>query len=276
MAFWALSQIVGLALLLHIKIREGDIFRPADTVRKFATNYVIKNRNSCYNSVKTLVMSRIPVYFMPGLAASSAIFERIRLPEDIFETILLEWTLPLEGETLRQYANRMAAQVTLENPVLIGVSFGGVLVQEMAQFLKPKKVIIISSVKSNLEFPRRMRFAKTTKAYKLIPTRLMGNIELLAKLPFRGEKVQQRIKLYEKFLSMRERKYLDWALEQIIMWDRVEADANVIHIHGDADEVFPPKYIKGDFLAVPSGTHIMIISKFKWLNEHLPDLILGK
>ena len=34
-------------------------------------------------------MSKIPVYFMPGLAASSAIFERIDLPKEQFEVILL-------------------------------------------------------------------------------------------------------------------------------------------------------------------------------------------
>ena len=30
-------------------------------------------------------MSKIPVYFMPGLAASPTIFENIKLPEDQFE-----------------------------------------------------------------------------------------------------------------------------------------------------------------------------------------------
>jgi esterase/lipase len=54
-------------------------------------------------------------------------------------------------------------------PVLVGVSFGGILVQEIAAVFKQKKVIIISSVKSNTEFPRRLKLAKTTKAYKLIP-----------------------------------------------------------------------------------------------------------
>jgi hypothetical protein len=86
--------------------------------------------------------------------------------------------------------------------------------------------------------------------------------------------MNKKLKLYEKFLSMRDKKYLDWALEQIILWDRAIPDEQVVHIHGDADEVFPPKYIKG-FIPVKGGTHIMIINKFKWLNEHLPKIILG-
>ena len=211
---------------------------------------------------------------MPGLAASPLIFERIALPKADFEMVLLEWEIPLEKESLADYALRMSKKITHKNAVLIGVSFGGILVQEMSKFVTVRKVIIISSVKSNLEFPLRMKFAKTTKAYKLIPTNLILNVENLAKFSF-GDKVNQRLKLYEKFLSIRDIHYLDWAIEQIILWDRTLADEKVIHIHGDADDVFPIKYIK-NCTVVKGGTHIMILNKFKWLNENLPRIILEK
>lgn len=217
-------------------------------------------------------MSKIPIYFMPGLAASSSIFERISLAEDSFEMILLEWEIPLENESLKNYAKRISLKIDKKNPVLVGVSFGGILVQEIAMFIAVRKVIIISSVKSNIEFPMRMKLAKTTKAYKLIPTNLILNVENLAKFSF-GDKVNQRLKLYEKFLSVRDKNYLDWAIEQVILWDRMVADPHVIHIHGDMDDVFPIKYIK-DCIVVKGGTHIMILNKFKWLNENLPKLIL--
>lgn len=218
-------------------------------------------------------MSKIPVYLMPGLAASTAIFERIVLPEDVFEIHLLEWEIPLEKESLTDYAKRIADKIKHPNPVLIGVSFGGILVQEMAKHIDARKVIIISSVKSNLEFPRRLKIAKTTKAYKLIPMSLILNIESLAKFSF-GEKVNQRLKLYERFLSVRDIGYLNWAVEQVILWDRTVVDKNVIHIHGDMDDVFPIKYIK-NCIVVKGGTHLMILNKYKWMNENLPAIILN-
>lgn len=217
-------------------------------------------------------MSKVPVYFMPGLAASTTIFERIALPEDVFEIHLLEWEIPLDGESLPDYAKRITQSIKHQNPVLIGVSFGGILVQEMAKHIVARRVIIISSVKSNVEFPRRMKIAKTTKAYKLIPMRLILNVESLAKFSF-GEKINKRLKLYEKFLSVRDIRYLDWAVEQVILWDRTKIDESVIHIHGDQDEVFPIKYIT-NCKVVKGGTHIMILNKYKWLNENLPKIIL--
>ena len=218
-------------------------------------------------------MSKIPVYFMPGLAASPTIFENIKLPEDQFEMHFLEWFLPIDKESIESYALRMTEKIQHENPVLVGVSFGGVLVQEMAKQMKVRKVIIISSVKSNTEFPSRFKVAKATKAYKLIPTQLLADIEKLVKYAFGDNIVAKRLKLYERYLSVRDKKYLDWAIEAILCWKQKEINESVIQIHGDADEVFPIKNIQ-NCIVLKGGTHIMIVNKFKWLNENLPQLIL--
>jgi alpha/beta superfamily hydrolase len=219
-------------------------------------------------------MNKISVYFMPGLAAGPSIFENIKLPEEQFEMYFLEWFLPIENESIESYALRMTQKITHDNPVLIGVSFGGVLVQEMAKIIKTDKVIIISSVKTNKEFPSRFKIARNTKAYKLIPTQLLADIEKLVKYAFGDNIVAKRIKLYEKYLSVRDKHYLDWAIETILFWNQKEINEAVIHIHGDADEVFPIKHIR-KCIVVKGGTHIMILNKFKWMNENLPKLILN-
>ena len=64
-------------------------------------------------------MDKISVYFMPGLAANASIFERILLPEDQFDTYFMEWEIPLDNETLSEYAKRIAKKVTHNNPVLV-------------------------------------------------------------------------------------------------------------------------------------------------------------
>jgi pimeloyl-ACP methyl ester carboxylesterase len=220
-----------------------------------------------------VTMNKIPVYFMPGLAASSTIFENIKLPEAQFEMYFLEWFLPHEKESITSYASRMAQNIPHENPVLIGVSFGGVLVQEIAKLIPVQKVIIISSVKSHNEFPTRFKIARSTKAYKLIPTQLLADIEKLVTYAYGDNIVAKRIKLYEKYLSVRDKNYLDWAIETILCWNQKEGAPSIVHIHGDADEVFPIKHIQ-NCIVVKGGTHIMILNKFKWLNENLPKLIV--
>ncbi|MBT8235900.1 MAG: alpha/beta hydrolase [Bacteroidia bacterium] len=214
----------------------------------------------------------IPVYFMPGMAASSDIFEHISLPESRFEMIRLDWFNPSKGMSLKDYAQEMITYIKHPNPVLVGVSFGGVLVQEIAQQIPTHKVIIISSVKQKKEMPRRLIFAKYTKAHKLLPTGIVNNIELLAKYAF-GETVSKRLDLYERYLSIRDKTYLDWAIDQMVRWNQREYEPGIIHIHGDKDAVFPFQYIN-DCIPVENGTHTMIIHRYKWFNEHLPTIIL--
>lgn len=217
-------------------------------------------------------MDKIPVYLMPGLAASPSIFERIQLPKETFELFYLEWIIPSVQESIASYAERLWNQVSQENPVLIGVSFGGIMVQEMSKIKKVRTLIIISSIKKATELPKRLKFAKATKAYKMIPTSWVYSLESLSKITL-GSTLNQRLKLYEKYLSVRDKTYLDWSIENVIMWEQIEYDPKIIHIHGDADEVFPIKYIQ-NCIIIPGGTHIMILNKFKWFNENLPKLIL--
>lgn len=217
-------------------------------------------------------MDKTPVYFMPGLAASPTIFENIHLPASRFECYYLEWIIPKEDEPLTDYVKRLAINIKHKNPVLIGVSFGGIIVQELAAIVNARKTIIISSVRCNKEFPRRMRFAKASHIYKIFPTGMMKDFSWLQKIFKRNRFVARRLELYDKFMSVRDKKYLDWAFKTIVNWDRCEPDSSVRHIHGDADEVFPPKYLT-DYIAVEGGTHIMILNKHKWLNDNLPRLI---
>ncbi|UOK42470.1 MULTISPECIES: alpha/beta hydrolase [Flavobacterium] len=216
-------------------------------------------------------MSRIPVYFMPGLAASPKIFERIKLPEDQFEVHMLEWFLPEKSETLAGYAKRMAEKIKHDDAVLIGVSFGGILVEEIAKIKPVRKTIIISSVKSRKELPRRMRFFRNTKMYKLIPKGLFSKVEYLLKYS-NSPRMKERLELYRNYLSVNDVKYLTWAIENVLIWGRAEVDEKVVHIHGDKDDVFPIKNIK-NCIVVKGGTHAMILFKYKWMNENLPRII---
>lgn len=215
----------------------------------------------------------IHVYLMPGMAASPKIFENTELPIDQFEMHLLEWVVPIGNEELSSYALRMTGKIEHEDIILLGVSFGGVLVQEMSKHIKVRKLIIVSSIKSISELPSHMVFAKKTKAYKLVPTQLLGNLDMFSKYIFVNS-ISKRIERYKKYLAFSDPDYLNWAIEKMVCWEQEEYEPNIIHIHGDKDPIFPISNIN-NCITVKNGTHIMIINKYKWFNENLPLIILG-
>ncbi|CAM3493697.1 alpha/beta hydrolase [Aequorivita lipolytica] len=209
------------------------------------------------------------IYFVPGLAAGGEIFRNIKFPDN-YEIHILEWLIPEKGESLHAYAQRMAANVKEKNSILVGVSFGGVVVQEMNDILKLKKLIIISSVKTKDELPRRIKLASLTKAYKLIPTSLVLSTDDLTKYSI-GPKSKKRLSLYQEYLHVRDKQYLDWALEKMITWDRKEKVANVVHLHGEKDIVFPIKNIE-NCQVIKGGTHIMILNKGREISQRLLEI----
>lgn len=208
------------------------------------------------------------LYFIPGTAANSNIFERIELPSDTFELHFIEWLIPTsKNEKIEDYALRMCSQVQHKNPILIGVSFGGIVAQEMSKIMACEQIILISSIKNRNELPKSLALIKKTKAYKLFPSHFIPTLEIIAAKLF-GEKAKKRIHIYKNYLSFRNPLYLNWAIKQVLCWKQNNSLPNCLHIHGDQDPIFPMKYIQ-NCIAIKNGSHIMILTKAKEISKIL-------
>ena len=170
----------------------------------------------------------------------------------------------------------MSTFIDDDNPVLVGVSFGGILIQEISKHIKAKKVIIISSVKSKVELSLSMKFAKKTGVHHLLPLNWIDDLEKMLLLVF-GPSIKARVDAYKKYLSERDPDYLKWSIDQIVNWQQKKYDKNIIHIHGEKDKVFPLRYLEKNenFFTVKGGTHATILRDSKWFSKNLP-LIINK
>lgn len=222
----------------------------------------------------TTESKKTAVYLMPGMAANPDIFEHIELPEEDFILRYLDWKKPFKGESLKAYSKRIAEDVKEPNPVLIGVSFGGVIVQEISKLIRVKRVVIISSVKTHSELPSRLKFLATTGLDKVLPTFLAPYAVNLRNLPL-GRHIEKRLELYDKYMTHTGKHYLDWSIHALINWSQKSPLKNVVHIHGDRDKVLPIDNIE-TCIRVKGGTHVMIVNRFRWFNENLPSIIQEK
>lgn len=212
------------------------------------------------------------IYFMPGMAANCQIFENIKLNTNSYELHYIEWLEPLKNESLQEYTLRICSGIKHPNPILIGVSFGGIIVQEIAKQIPVEKVIIISSVKDPSEFPQRIHWAKKWKLYHLFPASSVSLLESLTEKTVSSKKIQQRIKMYRKYLTMRSKNYLDWAFKNVILWENKNPVKNVFHLHGGKDHIFPAKRIQNAEI-LENGTHVMVLINAKWINKKLNEIL---
>ena len=209
---------------------------------------------------------------MPGMAANYQIFENVKLDSNKYTFHYLEWLEPKKQETLDNYTKRLCVHITHKNPILVGVSFGGIIVQEIAKQIPCEKVIIISSVKDPSEFPPRILWAKKYKLYYLFPTTYINSFERITKKVVSSKKILHRIEMYQKYLSVRSKNYLDWAFKNVILWENKNPISNVYHLHGTKDHIFPSKHIRNaEYLE--NGTHTMILINARWINKRLKEIL---
>ena len=91
------------------------------------------------------------VYCISGLGADERIFCKLDIPGSTFHFI--QWIQPETAEDIYAYAGRLKEQIVHDHPVLMGVSFGGMMAIELAKIFPVDKVVLISSIKSANELP---------------------------------------------------------------------------------------------------------------------------
>ena len=185
-----------------------------------------------------------------------------------FEVVHIDWILPLDNETLQNYALRISENISDENSILIGLSFGGILSVEISKIKKFKKVFLLSSAKTKFEIPFYYRFLGKLNLLRIIPSSILKRVNSLTYLVF-GAKTNFEKNLLKDIIRNTDKHFLKWSLHQIINWENIVFSENIIHIHGNKDVILPHKYLKYNYL-IENGTHFMTLNQ----SEKIEQIIL--
>jgi pimeloyl-ACP methyl ester carboxylesterase len=211
------------------------------------------------------------VFLIPGLGADTRLYNNIDISEDD-EVIPVDWIEPHETDTLETYAKKIIYQYDIRpDSIVIGTSLGGMLTMEIAKKVNLKKAILISSIKTVKEAPWYFSVFKVLPIYRLLPGSILNKLGFLIK-PMFGNMKDSDAWLFNDMLSKNSPKFMKWAMGAVVRWDNMTIPANVFHIHGDKDRVFPVKNIK-DATIVKDGSHIMIFDKAKQVNKWLKPIL---
>ena len=197
------------------------------------------------------------IYILSGLGADKRVFRNIDFGNN--DIVHIDWILPFKKEKLKDYCKRISLQITSENPILIGLSFGGIIALEISRLIKVKRVILISSAKTKYEIPFYYRFAGKLYLHKLLPSKLMRKSNKLTNWLFSVETREEK-DLLNSILNETEPIFLKWAIDKIVSWENAENHSNISHIHGTSDKILPYKYVQNITLVI-NGGHFMVLNK---------------
>jgi len=210
------------------------------------------------------------IYCISGLGADERAFDRLDVGG--YSLRHLNWISPLPNENLSSYARRMLNDVKENNPVILGLSFGGMIAIEMAKQIATEKLILISTVKTYAEIPNWMRMAGILRLNRLIPIKPNRFTEKADDRRM-GIETKEEKNFVDHYRKNADQQYVSWAVNQILNWKNTWVPSNAFHIHGEKDKMFPLKNIHANYI-VKNGTHIMILNKADEISAYIEQILL--
>ena len=200
------------------------------------------------------MLSLPPIYLLPGMSRDYPIYAR--MAPLLEESIQVQYLVPKQNESLATYACRMSAGLD-PNGYVVGVSFGGIVAQEISRTIRPRGCVIISSVRSPQQFPPWLRLARRLGGRNAAHLqRIIAAIASCVPTLLRAPLTQRAARV-----AAGAGDWQRWATAAMLDWSGAEdlQDIPLLHIHGDADRTFPIRYVAAD-VVIETGSHALPVS----------------
>ncbi|MHA4807131.1 alpha/beta fold hydrolase [Flavitalea flava] len=209
------------------------------------------------------------IYLFGGLGTDERVFKDINLSG--FRTVFIQWIPPLAGESIENYCRRLSQKIDTPDPVLIGLSFGGMVAVEISKLIETQKVILIASAKTKFEIPFYYRIARSLRLHKLVSAAFLKQPTFFSNWFF-GTAGREDKKVLATILRDTDAAFLKWAIDIIVGWKNVTIPGKIIHIHGTKDLVLPYRFVRPD-ITIAKGGHLMTLNKAREITEVLRGLL---
>lgn len=209
------------------------------------------------------------VFLITGFALDKRAFDFMRLPEDTFHALDL---IPVrKGETLRDYAKRMAAEIGLApGDVIGGVSLGGMIALEMSKVVDVLGVVTIASA----THPRfiRKRFKMWAPIAASVPDGIIRRIFAFIPriLALQNMLTPEGQALLADVMGRFPPSQLKAFPMMIMRWPGCEPPAHCAHIHSDGDWLIRPNGAAAALSLLPGKNHLITVSH----PEAVRDLVM--
>ena len=213
--------------------------------------------------------SKKTIYVFSGLGADERVFHKIDFGNN--SVVFIKWIIPYKNEPIENYALRLTEQITGINPILIGLSFGGMMAVEVAKYIDTEKIILISSAKNKNEIPFYFRLAGTLGIHKIIPSFLLVKANIFTNWFFSNRTVEDK-KMLSAILHDTDTVFLKWAIAKIATWKNKTAFTNLKHLHGTADRILPFKNVTAH-VKIDGGAHLMVLTNAAEVSQILEKML---
>lgn len=200
---------------------------------------------------------------LSGLGADERVF--INLKVNHLNLYFVKWIEPLPNETISSYAKRLCLQIEETCPLLIGLSFGGIMAVEISKIIDTEQIILLSSAKTKYEIPFIYRLAGKLHLNRYVPISMLKTANIFSYWLFNVKSKEEK-DLFKQILKDTDPIFLKWAIDKIVNWENTIIPQQLTHIHGTKDKILPMYFIKHK-IVIQGGGHLMVLNKANEVNR---------
>lgn len=210
------------------------------------------------------------VYFISGLGADKRVFEALDL--SWCEPVFVSWIKPLHKESLPDYAARLRQQINDPSPIIVGISFGGMLAAEMLRTDSSIRAILLASIQNSRQLPGWYRLGKYLPLYRILPRFLLLPGGMTGQWLFGARSAAAR-QIFKQIILNTDIGFVRWAIWSILHWKSTPAFLPITHIHGTKDRILPcPAGV--DVTIIQGGGHLLPLEYPGTISQLLKNISL--
>lgn len=210
------------------------------------------------------------IHCLCGLGADCRMFNRLEVPG--YKLNCIEWVRPNPEEPLSHYARRLSPMVDQDAPpILLGVSFGGVMALELSRIVRPALTILISSIRHPTELPWYFRLPGRLRLHRLLPLNTSRFSEFNVRF-LNGVREESDIRLLRAMLHDADMHFVRWAIDHLLLWEGCSPEGRIVHIHGTSDRMLPIRFVSPD-IRIHRGSHLMAVTEAGAISRAVSDLL---
>ncbi len=210
-------------------------------------------------------------YFIPGVGANETAFSKIG--EIGIEKVAIPWIAHEEGDTIESYAQKLIRKYKIgPKDITMGLSFGGLLAQEIAAQLGHREVVLLSSFQSIKHLRGLFQFGLKFGLNNMLPNVRTPIVDEFVALYLNAGSPDSKATIKQMTLDV-DHEFMKWCIAQIAVYHN-EVNENIIahNIIGNSDKIL--KLWKNEHThIIDGGSHFMVYEKADEITPIIKEIV---
>jgi pimeloyl-ACP methyl ester carboxylesterase len=215
------------------------------------------------------------LFFISGVGADKRAFSKLRLNATL-DQVPIDWLdLQHKNESFESYCDRIIEVYHIEEKdCLIGLSFGGLVAQQIAKVLGNRGIILISSFRNKFDLQPLLTFGLRLKFHRTLPSFRIPILSTFIAYFLNSWQNDSKTVLKE-MLKDADFRFLNWCIVQIDKTNLKDSFSSDFLCFGGTNDKLVSQWKGTNHVSIKNGSHFMVYDCADQISDEINRFLLS-